>query len=230
MKPIIKKIVFETSFLYKRVLFGLGLLLLSQNAEAFVNSRFGVKFSSFSAVVSAGQIKLQWSTQQETDNKFFMIERSSNAIDFVLVDTLGGTGTTNQRVDYCLFDENPVVGISYYRITQVDCNYSQSMSNIIDVEYIPEKNNCDISMASIYPVPFNDQFSVNINCIKDTKLNIEIRGEVGKKVFDDNACCIIGKNTLVFNELSQFNDGVYFILISDQQGCKLSFTLLKKGK
>lgn len=229
MGPIITKSTRNYTSVKKSALFCLSLiLLLGQNSRAIVKSQLGISLCAFSATVSEDRIRLHWATLQENDNKLFMIERSNNAIDFVLIDTLSGKGTTSQRNDYCLYDKNPVVGISYYRITQVDNSSCESKSDIVSVEYVPKSILCEgISKAQAYPVPFDNSFSININCIEDLKLTIEIRNETGKMVFNAEKNCFQGPNSFTYDEFTHLQSGVYFVLISDQRGCDMLFTQIK---
>jgi hypothetical protein len=65
-------------------------------------------------------VDLTWVTASELNNDFFTIERSIDGLNWEIVDTLSGAGTTNQENNYKLTDKRPHFGLSYYRLKQTD--------------------------------------------------------------------------------------------------------------
>lgn len=64
---------------------------------------------------------ISWATASETNNDFYTILRSadpSSAWETIL--TKEGTGNSVTRTDYRVYDENPLSGVSYYRLAQTD--------------------------------------------------------------------------------------------------------------
>ncbi len=63
---------------------------------------------------------LQWHTESELHNDHFDVERSENGINFTSIGSVKGAGTSSQAHDYEFEDKNPVLGLAYYRLKQVD--------------------------------------------------------------------------------------------------------------
>jgi hypothetical protein len=72
------------------------------------------------SITTSGTGLLQWHTESELNNDRFEIERSVNGIDFTTLGSVNGAGTSNQAQDYEFEDKNPVIGLAYYRLKQVD--------------------------------------------------------------------------------------------------------------
>ncbi|MBK5286317.1 MAG: T9SS type A sorting domain-containing protein [Bacteroidia bacterium] len=76
---------------------------------------------------------LEWQTATETNNDYFILERSSVGIDFENIGTIDGHGNSTQLLNYKFNDNNPLSGINYYRLKQVDYNGDFNNSKTIAV-------------------------------------------------------------------------------------------------
>ena len=77
---------------------------------------------SFSADCVSEGVEINFSVVSQVNNEFFIIERSENAIDWVVVDQINGVegGNSNSEVNYQLTDNDNYNGLSYYRLKQQD--------------------------------------------------------------------------------------------------------------
>jgi hypothetical protein len=76
----------------------------------------------------------KWVTASEIGNDHFTIERTEDGETFVEVGTLSGAGNSNSILQYSLIDDNPVKGISYYRLKQTDYDGNFAYSKLVAVE------------------------------------------------------------------------------------------------
>ncbi len=67
-------------------------------------------------------VYLTWASATETNNDYFELERSINGETWIHLIDIKGAGTTTATQYYPVIDTNPVVGINYYRLKQVDFN------------------------------------------------------------------------------------------------------------
>ncbi len=81
-----------------------------------------VELTSFLVQPEMSHVNVQWSTATETNNDYFIIEKSTDGSTVQSVDTIDGNGTTSTTHEYSLTDYTPFDGQSYYRLTQVDFN------------------------------------------------------------------------------------------------------------
>ncbi|MDX5348961.1 MAG: hypothetical protein LPK19_17150, partial [Hymenobacteraceae bacterium] len=82
-------------------------------------------------LMSDRTVKLNWQTASEKDNDRFEIERSTNGKDFVAIGMLKGNGSTNTLTDYTFTDAEPMRGLNYYRLKQVDFDGTSEYSKVI---------------------------------------------------------------------------------------------------
>ncbi len=106
---------------------------------------------------SCSQNLLSWATATESNNDYFEIKRSTNGIDFIVLEKTPGAGTSLQTKQYKFIDTKPEPGINYYQLKQVDYNGIYTYSNIVDI---------------------------NNSCVKDLKI-IKISNLLGQEVTED---------------------------------------------
>ncbi len=81
-------------------------------------------------------MKIEWETATEINNDYFTIERSANAIDFEPIAEINGAGNSNTRNTYSYSDNNPMLGINYYRLKQTDYNGYYKLFKIVSINNI----------------------------------------------------------------------------------------------
>lgn len=74
---------------------------------------------------------IDWTTLSEKNNDYFTLERSSNGVDFRPVTAMKGTGSSNIQRTYFYKDMNPMLGVSYYRLTRTDFDGTFKRSKVI---------------------------------------------------------------------------------------------------
>lgn len=79
-----------------------------------------VTLLSFTAKPEGDRVQLAWVTTSERDADRFVVERSADLREYVSVGEVAAEGTTNARQYYGLTDKNPLPGINYYRLRQLD--------------------------------------------------------------------------------------------------------------
>ena len=110
-----------------------------------------VELLAFEAAIIETTIHLSWSTATELNNDFFTLERSVDGINFEVIATIAGSGTTNETSHYEHTDDNPLLGMAYYRLSQTDFDGTHEVLGVRAVNFIP----ADASF-SIFPNPLRD--------------------------------------------------------------------------
>lgn len=108
---------------------------------------------------------LTWATASEIDNDHFEIERSADAQVWDNIGQVKGSGTTSEQHDYSFTDAQPLSGVNYYRLKQVDIDGHFEYSEIVEVEFSGISSPANATL-SVYPNPLS----------KNTNLNIELAG------------------------------------------------------
>jgi hypothetical protein len=114
---------------------------LKQNilkSALFILFSFGIapaKPASFTAVVNNNnnnRVDLKWSTEAETNLSHFIVERSTDGINFSDAALVFAYGNTTSKSDYVFADNISKVesGIIYYRITSIGTDGKTQQSDI----------------------------------------------------------------------------------------------------
>lgn len=122
-----------------------------------VGSYLPVELVSFSAKVNGDVVNLEWQTLSELNSLQFNVFRSSNGVDFHLVGSMDGQGTTNKAHNYSMTDFSPAKGLNYYRLEQVATDLKATIIKTIVAEI------SSITPIKIYPNPINEGNAVNLD-------------------------------------------------------------------
>ncbi len=125
-----------------------------------------VELIRFEAKAETNGIKLSWATASELNNDYFVIERSLDGEQFEVIGEVDGNGTTSELQEYLFVDGQPVTGVSYYRLKQVDYDGTADYSDLVAVNYY---NNLGLKVL-VYPNPARDV--VNISLENDVNVQI----------------------------------------------------------
>jgi uncharacterized protein YdhG (YjbR/CyaY superfamily) len=123
-----------------------------------------VKFSSFYANRSGQNILLSWTTEIESDNSHFNIQRSVDGINWSGIAIMMGNGNTSTTKSYSYTDKNVQGAVIYYRLHQVDANGNATYSSVRVVRSNEENNSTTVYASSkqTIAVDFNKQISNNM--------------------------------------------------------------------
>ncbi|WP_167856235.1 T9SS type A sorting domain-containing protein [Hymenobacter metallicola] len=111
------------------------------------NGPLPIELTSFDATRQSGAVQLNWTTASEKNNDRFNVQRSTNGQEFTTITTVRGTGTTGKSTAYTAQDTEPLAGLSYYRLQQVDQDGSFSYSPVRVVAPL---------LTTVYPSPTYD--------------------------------------------------------------------------
>ncbi|PBQ32457.1 hypothetical protein CNR22_11975 [Sphingobacteriaceae bacterium] len=179
-----------------------------------------VELIDFKAESLEARILLNWATASETNNDCFMVERSTNGIDFVSITKVKGAGTTSSYNKYAAYDNEPVEGMSYYRLKQIDYNKSYKYSPIVPVNFsgIPD--------FAFFPNPIKSGETVSFTFTKNSAIKefvVTITDFTGKQVWMENIYTGSGSKAEYLLEELRLQAGVY--LLKMQSG---SYSQVKK--
>ena len=90
-----------------------------------------VELVGLEAVAGIDMVGLEWITVSENNSDRFIIERSSNANEFTPIGDVPAAGTSHERIQYEWTDAEPIDGIAYYRLQQVDNDGGKVYSNVV---------------------------------------------------------------------------------------------------
>ena len=164
-----------------------------------------VTWLSFNARLNADSVLLNWQTATELNNARFEIQRSPDGRSFTTIGNQNGSGTSSLRHDYSFMDKNPLPGVSYYRIKQVDLDGKFTYSVVIAIRF--EKGSI---YTVVYPNPAKDLLHLQFGG-KDRVVQVNIFDAAGKLVASQRK-----ENKPVIDiDISSLLPGIYYMQASD---------------
>ncbi len=190
------------------------------NRKNFVSQIFNVTSSplpvtltSFAAQAVNNSVVLRWTTASESNNDYFIIERSSNGTEFTEVGRTRGSGTSTITHYYSLTDISPITGISYYRLKQTDFNGTTEIFNPVAVNMA--KTSGLIKTMVVTPNPFTNEFTVHFNAEKDMTVTAELITLRSKIVHSEKLNVDAGENEFKISPAEDLETGVFVFRILD---------------
>lgn len=97
------------------------------------NCALPIELLYFKANLSGNIVWLEWKTKSEQNNDYFYVQRSNDGVTWENVAWIDGAGNSNVELTYYTEDRTPFLGVSYYRLQQVDFdgNFSYSQVEVI---------------------------------------------------------------------------------------------------
>jgi hypothetical protein len=171
-----------------------------------------ISLLSFDATYIKNKVQLKWITETETNNHYFIVERSKDGHNFEFVQKVNGAGNSSSLLAYSIFDKNPYQGVNYYRLKQVDFNNTFKDSEIISVQVNSSK-----SFVSVFPNPTHNAeiFIQFMDWDLEKNASISVFNSMGEPVLEKIYTVEeLEKNSIQKLQLTDgTKNGVYFIRI-----------------
>jgi hypothetical protein len=171
-----------------------------------------VELIAFDAIPKNNSIVLlRWSTASETNSLKFTIERSSGVEEFLPVGEASAAGYSNSLLNYSLIDENPLEGVSYYRVRETDLDGSMQISNPVRVIINKDRH----FAFEVYPNPASLEFIISSSNNFDSYKLTDLQGRPIK---------FISSNGEGFTRVSCLGipQGIYFLFDTKGNALKLA--------
>jgi len=173
-----------------------------------------VGFTNWDAYLAKDKVRMNWTTDTETNCDFFAVERSNDGIVWETISFIDGHGTSATPNSYTYTDEHPKEGINYYRLKQVDSNGDFVRTSIVPVEYNV------ITKLGIYPNPTKGQVFIQQDEYPIT--SVELVGIGGRKTEMD----VIKAENGVSVDCGKIATGTYTVVVVDEMGNSFSSILI----
>ena len=149
-------------------------------AELVPQNPFPVSLLSFGGkVYNKTNVRLEWSTASESNNKGFDVQRTNNLRNWSTIGFVGGHGTTNIIQRYVFNDIGLNEGKYYYRLKQIDLDGKFSYSDIIAFSLADSDG---FQLGQNYPNPFNGSTTISYSIPRRAKVRIVIYDWQGKMI------------------------------------------------
>ncbi len=138
------------------------------------------EFLFFNAAKDDRQVAVNWTTNTEFKNDYFVVERSIDGLNFeALYDVSSLKDEGNAATYYQDNDERPNLGINYYRLKQVYADGSHRYSQVKTVTF-----DVDLFDFTIYPNPTVDMVFVNLKEYEGKSATIQLMNSIGEVITD----------------------------------------------
>ena len=158
-------------------------------------------------------VLLEWTTASEINNSHFTVEKSFDAVDWQIVEEISGAGNSTAVNHYQTIDNNPLPGISYYRLKQTDFDGT--------FEYSPIQSVGEDRLA--YQLEISPNPTENI-----LRINIPLNANQSISIFDSRGTNLTLMTDVIEQreqysllDVSKLRSGIYF-LRTDYQTLKFA--------
>ncbi len=176
------------------------------------NAVLPIDLLSFDAHCEGDQVQLNWTTATETNNEYFTLEKSTDAIHYSALGTVPGAGNSNQIRAYTFWDDADFLSLAYYRLKQTDFDGRFTYSQ-------PVVSNCSSEEGIFFlsPNPFQDVISFRLDLGRATNVHCELHSVVGQLVFAGDF--VADASTLIqIHPEGSLSGGVYFLhIVADRR-------------
>ena len=187
--------------------------LASQTFDFSINGPLPVKLTTFNVENKGSANILQWETYYESNNHYFEVQRADKSMKFQSIGIVHGNGNSYDINKYEFADIEPVKGINYYRLRQVDFDGRSEYTNILNIKNIKSVLDMDI-----FPNPTQNLFY--ISGLEGVNKKVIIMDNFGRPVKKFSS-----ENQTVF-DVQDLLSGVYLIHICSDTGI-FNFQLVK---
>jgi fibronectin-binding autotransporter adhesin len=185
-----------------------GISTFSSFTGAGDGSPLPISLINFNAEPVNQHVLVTWTTASEVNNDYFQIERSQDAVNYQVVGIIDGAGNSNQVLEYQLIDKNPHMGVSYYRLRQVDFNGSFEVFEPVAVNFRGALGN----IINVYPNPANEITTIQINTNENDRGVLQIFSVSGALVWQTAINTIDGVNAYKL-DVKDLKAGQYIITV-----------------
>ncbi|QQS29769.1 MAG: T9SS type A sorting domain-containing protein [Sphingobacteriales bacterium] len=179
--------------------------------EVFViGTTLPVQLVDFKGTVQERGNLIEWVTSSETNNDFYTLYRSTDAVNYQKIAQVDGKGTTSLSSNYQYFDENAPNGVVYYQLVQTNFDGTNTTLGTIALNRTAN----GLTVVQVAPVPASH--SVNLVFATQTvaKVQISLFDLSGKLVTTQFADATDGINNVQI-DVADIPAGMYLLTIND---------------
>ncbi|MEM8889653.1 MAG: PA14 domain-containing protein, partial [Bacteroidota bacterium] len=169
---------------------------------------FPVELLDFRASLEEDRVKLNWETVLEENVDRFIVERSLDGEDFEAILSEQAAGNSTELRTYESFDENPGIGVNYYRIKSLDFDGKFEYSKTVEVTLESP------AFSSIHPNPLSPEEELILEIKNEVSAKAILRDLKGRIIRQQK---INGSSSIqeIAFKLDALAPGIYFLHIKD---------------
>lgn len=181
-----------------------------------------IELISFVGNCNNGSVSLNWETATETNNNFFTIEKSNDALTWQSIAEIKGAGNSTNYKTYSYNDnEKNTEKITYYKLKQTDYDGKYAYSPIIDIAPCANINN---NTTGPFPNPTNGEFVIETTQLMTDSCTYTVYNALGN--LEMKGYLYKGTNKLQLK--SNAPSGLYLLIIQQNQNTALKYKIIKE--
>ena len=128
---------------------------------SITNSALPIELKDFTVRPYRKMALIEWTTASEINNDYFEIEKSLDGNEWQKLAQIDGAGNSSVEINYEYIDKSPALGISYYRLKQIDFDGQLEAFAPVALDYSEILSH--ISELFVFPNPANNYINVVLN-------------------------------------------------------------------
>jgi hypothetical protein len=168
---------------------------------------------SFDGQVQSQTADLAWVMENETNSKYFVIERSGDVDGYDSIGVVTGLNNNNQTT-YNYSDDHMLNGNNYYRLRQVDMDGVIRYSKVVSLY---DMQQAAAPKMSVYPNPASATLNFAIASTSTQEIFVQIYSISGVLLQTSEQTLNAGNN-LQSIAVNNLKSGNYFLKVSNREG------------
>ncbi len=171
-----------------------------------------------------GLVNLDWKTISEQNNDYFVVERSRDAINWQELLKVDGAGNSSSPITYHEEDQKPLIGLSYYRLKQVDEDGEITYTAPQAVNFYKD------AISKLFPNPVSSDLNIDYYSVREGTVTIEIL-DVHGQIVHQSRREVSKKNNQLHLSCDHLNNGIYILRISSEYSTvptQMNFAIIGK--
>ncbi|MEO6220906.1 MAG: T9SS type A sorting domain-containing protein, partial [Ginsengibacter sp.] len=156
-----------------------------------------------------GKVLLNWKTIKENNLSVYVIERRNIDNTFTEIGRINPSGNTSYTQQYYFIDQNPQVGINFYRLKLISTDNTASYSNIITIS-----KTSSVSGIHIFPNPVTDLLTIDFRNSENHIYKITLMNLSNQVISEVTLNSSINKK-LEIKRGKAINSGIYIVRVYD---------------
>lgn len=169
---------------------------------------------SFDGQVNDNVATLNWVMENETNCKWFVIERSGESGGYDSIGVVTGLNNNNMTT-YSYTDAHMIGGNNYYRLRQVDLEGVVRYSKVITLSHAFEANAA--TKMSVYPNPAAATLNYSVSSATPQQVVVQVYNLAGVVCYTSQQSLYAGNNQQSIT-LTGLKNGNYFLKVTNREG------------
>ena len=181
------------------------------NGEIVTSDILPLKLVQFDASPLEDEVLLSWTTENEFNTKSFLVERSSDNVNFSNVGSIAAVRNNPLNSKYNFTDDAPLSGISFYRLKMYDAAGTFSYSSVKKITIgLPNLK------VKILSNPLKDKATMLLTAKKASKVEFILYNITGQALIKGTKQLVQGQQQIELN-IAYLSSGIYKLVIQNKE-------------